>query len=164
MSSLSTLNALSDSSSVDVAPTLFPSPVAVAARNSGTSQAPSSFQSRSNSSLWYSPHQSDQSGCPSSTCLHKMGPFDMINKHFPPYIPFVYSWHCITGSSSGILKGKFGHNQPGITGLISKKFLQLNMLSFRNANPGDLDVNWRVSEKRGFIRKSEGLKKSGIYT
>ena len=37
------------------------------------------------------------------------------------------------------------------------------MLSFRNANPGDLDVNWRASEKRGFIRKSEGLRKSGIY-
>ena len=38
------------------------------------------------------------------------------------------------------------------------------MLSFRNANPEDLDVNRRVSEKLGFIRKSEGLRKSGIYT
>ena len=38
------------------------------------------------------------------------------------------------------------------------------MLSFRNANPGDLDVNRRVLEKQGFIRKSEGLRRSGIYT
>ena len=38
------------------------------------------------------------------------------------------------------------------------------MLSFRNANPGDLYVNRMVLEKRGFIRKSEGLRKSGIYT
>ena len=38
-----------------------------------------------------------------------------------------------------------------------------NMLSFRNANPGDLYVNQRVSEKRGFIYKSEGLRKLGIY-
>ena len=38
------------------------------------------------------------------------------------------------------------------------------MLSFRNANPGDLYVNRRVSKKWGFIRKSEGLTKSGIYT
>ena len=37
------------------------------------------------------------------------------------------------------------------------------MLSFRNASPGDLYVNWRVSEKRGFIRKSEGLRKSDLY-
>ena len=148
MSSLSTLNAF-----VDVAPTLSPSSVAVAARNSGTSQAPSSFQSRSNSSLWYSPHQSDQSGCPCSTCLHKMGPFDMINKHFPPCIPFVYSWHCITGSSSGILKGKFGHNQPGITGLISKKNVQLN-----------IHVKFQKYQSRRFRRKLEGLRKTGIYT
>ena len=38
------------------------------------------------------------------------------------------------------------------------------MLSFGNANPGDLDVNQRVSEKRGFIHKSEGLRKSWIYS
>ena len=40
------------------------------------------------------------------------------------------------------------------------------MLSFRNANPGDLDVNQLsgVSEKWGFIHKLEGLRKSGIYT
>ena len=153
MSSLSTLNALSDSSSVDVAPTLSPSSVAVAARNSGTSQAPSSFQSRSISSLWYSPHLSDQSGCPCSTCLHKMGPFGMINKHFSPCIPFVYSWHCITGSSSGILKGKFGHNQPGITGLISKKNLQLN-----------IHVKFQKCQSRRFRRRLKGLRKTGIYT
>ena len=48
-----------------------------------------------------------------------------------------------------------------------------HMLSFRNANPGDLDVNrrsrkngdlyinQRVSENRGFIRKSGSLGKSG---
>ena len=35
------------------------------------------------------------------------------------------------------------------------------MLSFRNDNAGDLYVNGRVSEKRGFIHKSEGLTKIG---
>ena len=82
MSSLSTLNALFDSSSVDFTPKLSPSSVTVALMDSGTSQALSSFQAHSNSSRWYSPHQSDQSGCLSSTCLHKVGPFDMTSKHF----------------------------------------------------------------------------------
>ena len=36
------------------------------------------------------------------------------------------------------------------------------MLSFGNANVGDLYVNRRVSENLTFIRKSEGLGKSGI--
>ena len=91
MSSLSSLHAFPDSSSAHSAPTLSPSSVAVAARDSrsaliilqecSTSQAPSSFQSRSTRSRWYSPHQSDQSGRPSSRSLHKVGPFDIIDKH-----------------------------------------------------------------------------------
>jgi len=36
------------------------------------------------------------------------------------------------------------------------------MLSFGNANVGDLYVNLRVSENGAFLRKSEGLGKSGI--
>ena len=31
------------------------------------------------------------------------------------------------------------------------------MLSFRNANAGDLCTNWRVSGSQRFVRKLEGL-------
>ncbi|KAI0222339.1 hypothetical protein LSAT2_026417 [Lamellibrachia satsuma] len=78
---MSSLHALADSSSADVAPTLSPSSVAVAASDSRSAHAPSSFQSRSIRSRWYSPHQLDQSGRPSSGSLHKVGPFDMSDKH-----------------------------------------------------------------------------------
>ena len=37
-----------------------------------------------------------------------------------------------------------------------------DMLIFRNAKTVDLYVNRRVSENRAFIRKSEGLIKSGF--
>ena len=82
MSSLSSLHALPNSSSADVAPMMSTSSVAVTARvQECTRHALSSSQSRSIRSRWYSPHQSDQTGRPSSKFFHKVGPFDVIGKH-----------------------------------------------------------------------------------
>ena len=79
MSSLSSLQALPDSSSVDIAPIINSS--GCEGLHECTSHAPSSFQSHSIRSRWYSSHQSDKSGQPFSRSLHKVGPFDVIDKH-----------------------------------------------------------------------------------
>ena len=58
-------------------------------------------------------------------------------------------------------------NQNDLRHVVSKdsekKALFAYVLSFRNANAGDLYVNWRGSGYRRIVRKPEGLGISKLY-
>ena len=81
MSLLSLLHALPDSSSVDVAPKLSPSSLAVAARDSGSASVMLKAVFSLVPSVVGGTRQSDQSCRHSSIPLHNVGPFYVVGEH-----------------------------------------------------------------------------------